>query len=234
MFENRTVWALTTVTAVAALLAVGVWLNGYRSTPTANSPVNPVGVSNQPGADPLEPRLFGQSAPVRVHVAGAVKKPGVYTLPGWSRVIDALKKAGGAAANADLDAINLADPIRDGEQIRIPVKGQPETLPAHQPTPAPAPVPPTVGGRGMGRYPFATGAATSGRAKKATPASPVNINTAGIEQLQTLPGVGPATAERIVQFRQEHGPFLKPEDLMNVKGIGEKKFARLQPMIAAP
>ena len=234
MFENRTIWALTTVTAIAALLAVGVWLNGYRTTPKPNAPVNPIAPSNRPDADPLEPRLFGQSTPVRVHVAGAVKTPGVYTLPGWSRVIDAVKKAGGAASNADLDGINLADPIRDGEQIRIPVKGQPETLPSHQPTPAPAPVPPTVGGEGMGRYPISTGGSTSERARKATPAAPVNINTAGIEQLQTLPGVGAATAERIVQFRQEHGPFLKPEDLMNVKGIGEKKFARLQPLIAAP
>lgn len=234
MFENRTVWALATVTAVAALLAVGVWLNGAHNTPRPASPLTPVAPGNRPDADPLEPRLFGQNSTIRVHVAGAVKNPGVYSLPAWARVVDALKKAGGAASNADLDAINLADPIRDGEQIRFPIRGRPEALPAHQPTPMPPIVPPTVGGTGMGRYPFSGGSHGHGSGKKASATGPVNLNSAGIEELQTLPGVGPATAGRIVQFRQEHGPFLRPEDLVNVKGIGQKRFERMRPLVAAP
>src|SRR4051794_21570240 len=117
-------WILGVLLATAALAAVGVAWSGYRSSP---GPLVPQ-ASNRPGEnapgdrDPLSPRLFDQSGPIRVHVAGAVKNPGVYSLPGWARVVDAMKKAGGPAANADLDGINLADPVKDGEQVRIPVK----------------------------------------------------------------------------------------------------------------
>jgi competence protein ComEA len=108
--------------------------------------------------DPNAPRLFDRSEPIRIHVAGAVRRPGVYSLPAWARVVDAVKKAGGATSEADLDAINLADHLQDAEQLRVPLKGRRGPLTAHQPTPEPPPLSPTAGGHGLGRYPFARGA----------------------------------------------------------------------------
>jgi competence protein ComEA len=221
-----------TLAATAALAAVGVGWTGYRGSPDGVLP--PAGAQaapgTAPGTDPLAPRLFDQSGPVRVHVAGAVKKPGVYSLPSWARVIDAVKRAGGATSQADLDAINLADPVRDGEQIRIPVRGRPQRLQAHRPTPEPPPLAPTVGGRGIGRYPFAAREASA----PAPGGGAVNLNQATREQLEALPGIGPATAEKILAYRQEQGGFLQPEDLMNVRGIGPAKFEKLRGLVTAP
>src|ERR671916_819100 len=127
-------WIMGTLAATAAVAAVGVTGWGIRSTPGALTPRTETRPSAGRDEDPLAPRLFDQSGPIRVHVAGAVKKPGVYSLPAWARVIDAVKKAGGATASAALDRINLADPVRDGEQVRIPVRGRAERLEAHHPT----------------------------------------------------------------------------------------------------
>jgi len=231
--QNRSGLILATMAAVFTLVALGVGFSGYRSSPPRPEPSRILADSATPqDKDPLAPRLFDQSAPVRVHVAGAVKKPGVYALPGHARVIDAMKKAGGATAAADLDGINLADKIRDGEQIRIPVKDDPEPLTEHRPTPEPPSTPATVGGTGLGRYPFAS--ESPGVQLQSASGGPVNLNTASREALDELPGVGPATAERIVTYREERGPFLRPEDLMNVQGIGEGKFEKLRPLVTAP
>jgi competence protein ComEA len=89
-----------------------------------------------------------------------------------------------------------------------------------------------VGGRGSGRYPFAALEASAG--EPTAEGEPVNLNTATREQLDKLPGVGPSTAEKIIAHRQEHGPFLQPEDLMNVKGIGPSKFDKLRSLVSAP
>jgi competence protein ComEA len=223
-------WILGSLTVGATLAAVSVGFNGYRTAPPRDVRALAAASAAEPAEDPLAPRLFEQTTSVRVHVAGAVKKPGVYTLPAWARVIDAVKKAGGAAANADTDGINLADRIQDGEQIRIPVRGRRVDLQTHRPAPEPLPVAATVGGRGTGRYPFAQAEAPTAGAQPGT----VDVNTAGREDLDRLPGVGPATADKIIAYRQEHGPFLQPEDLMNVKGIGPAKFERMRPMIATP
>ncbi|HEU4752446.1 MAG TPA: helix-hairpin-helix domain-containing protein [Armatimonadota bacterium] len=239
LLQNRIGLVLGVLAAGALLTAATVGLNGYRNTPRPEKPHAAV-AANAPGedVDPLAPKLFDQSGTVRVHVAGAVKKPGVYTLPAWARVIDAVTKAKGFTTAADPDAINLADRVKDGEQIRIPVKGQPAMPTAHPPTPEPAPVPATVGGRGEGRYPFSgAGAAAEGQqqgqqGQQAT-GTAVNLNTATREELDGLPGIGPATADKIIAYRQEHGGFLQPEDLMNVKGIGPTKFERLRPMVTA-
>lgn len=215
--------------AAGALLTAAAWaINGARTVPPPRT-VADVLATDPEGDDPLAPRLFDRSAPVRIHVAGAVQKPGVYALPAWSRVIDAVKRAGGATAEADLDAINLADRIRDGEQLRIPVKGRPESLSAHVPTPEPPPVPPGAGGQGSGRYPFAAEQAGAGASRGA-----VNLNTATREELDALPEIGPTMAEEILAYRRENGPFLQPEDLMNVRGIAQGRFERLRPHIQAP
>lgn len=140
---------------------------------------------------------------VVVDVGGAVAAPGVYTLGQGSRVVDAVSAAGGALPDANLDAINLASMLSDGMKVMVPRIGEQEVGPAQAVS---EPVRAETGGL-------------------------VNINTAGAEELQTLPGVGQATAEAIVRERERNGPFASPEDIMRVSGIGEKKFARLQGMI---
>ncbi len=220
-------WVLGTLAVSAVLAAIGVSVAGYRSTPPVSAPPGTPAAGAR-DEDPLAPRLFDKSGSVRIHVAGAVRKPGVYTLPAWARVVDAMKKAGGPTPSADLDAINLADFVRDGEQLRIPERGRAEPLSSHRPTPEPPVVALTVGGRGMGRYPFAR-MASAGES-----AGILNLNTATREDLESLPGVGRTAAERIVAYREQFGPFSRPEDLLNVPGIGEKGFERMRPLIAAP
>lgn len=146
-----------------------------------------------------------------VHVAGAVKKPGIVRLAATARVFEALDKAGGALPEADLAALNLAAMVSDGQQIFVP-------SPQHQPPGgAAAGAPPaTSGGPGA-----AGGQAGSGNTGK------VNLNTATVEELTGLPRVGPVLAQRIVDFREQHGAFTRPEDLDAVPGIGEVMLASL-------
>lgn len=148
----RLLYLLIAVALVAVVTSAAVGYAGARQNPRppGSAFVTP---SRDEGEDPLRPRLFEQNAPIRIHVTGAVKKPGVYSLPSWARVADALKKAGGAAPEANLDAINLADFLRDGEQLRIPSLF---TAPSgtHPPAPQPAAPDPGAGGLSPGRYPF--------------------------------------------------------------------------------
>ncbi|GAA1132706.1 hypothetical protein GCM10009582_32760 [Arthrobacter flavus] len=147
-----------------------------------------------------------------VHVAGAVTRPGIVELASGSRVFEALDQAGGALPDADLAAINLAAPVQDGLQIRVPLQG--ETL---------APVAPDG----------VTDGGSSANSLGATDApAPVNINTAGVDELETLPRIGPVLAERIVQWRAAHGAFSRPEDLDAVPGIGEAMLAALLPLVS--
>jgi competence protein ComEA len=136
-----------------------------------------------------------------VHVAGAVRRPGVYDLPPGARVQDAVRRAGGPKPNANVDAVNLAARLVDGQQIVVPGPGA-------------APV-------------AATGEGASGAAT----AAPVSLGSATLEQLQTLDGVGPATAQKIVAYRTEHGGFRSVDDLANVPGIGPKKLAAMKPHV---
>jgi competence protein ComEA len=138
---------------------------------------------------------------VTVDVAGAVKRPGVYRLSSSQRVEDALKRAGGATGRADLSQINRAAKLEDGRQILVPAKPS-------RATPAAAVAP--------------------GGAAPAAPEQPVNLNTATLEQLDTLDGVGPATAQKILDYRTEHGGFGSVEELDQIPGIGEKRLAALR------
>jgi competence protein ComEA len=152
------------------------------------------------------------SARVIVHVAGAVRKPGVYRLAGGARVADAVERAGGATRRGDLGGVNLAAKLEDGRQIIVPVRVR-----------AGAPAS-GVAASGGG----AAGATASGGA---APAAPVNLNTATPEQLDTLPGVGPATVQKILEYREQHGGFGSVEELGQVSGIGEKRLAALREQV---
>jgi competence protein ComEA len=143
---------------------------------------------------------------VTVHVAGAVRLPGVYRLHAGARVDDALRRAGGPRPRADLTAVNLAAKLEDGRQVLVPERG---TAPAATAAPAGA----------------------TGDASAAAPAQPVNLNTATLEQLDTLDGVGPGIAKRILDYRQQHGGFERVEELGEVPGIGAKRLATLTPLV---
>jgi len=136
---------------------------------------------------------------VTVDVAGAVKKPGVYRLGSSERVEDALKRAGGPTRRADLSQINRAAKLEDGRQILVPTRPSKSA-----PTAAAASSPPSA------------------------PEQPVNLNTATLEQLDTLDGVGPATAQKILDYRTEHGGFGRVDELDQIPGIGEKRLAALR------
>jgi competence protein ComEA len=137
-----------------------------------------------------------------VHVLGAVARPGIVELRAGSRVVDAIASAGGLTADANAGGVNLARPVSDGEQIVVPREGEA--------------VPEAVAG---------------GEAKTAAGSGPVNINLGSVSDLQALPRIGPALAQRIVDWRESNGRFTAPADLMKVAGIGQTLFDGLKDLI---
>lgn len=243
--------------AVLALVAVVWGVTQFSAAPRAEQLASPsasaesvqaVGAqqspgtqaSAQPNANPSESAQGGPSgeATVRVHVAGAVNNPGVYTLPAQGRAVDAIAAASGAAADADLDRVNLAGALSDGVQIYVPHRGE---------TAAPAQIQPNGGTANSGQGNAANGAAQNGAsqggtqpqpARTLTPAgsaqkvsTPVNINTATAEELQTLPRIGPAMAQRIIAWREAHGGFRSVDELDAVPGIGPSMLENLRPLV---
>ena len=150
---------------------------------------------------------------IYVDVTGAVKAPGVYTLPAGSRVFEAIALAGGAREDASLENLNQAGILQDGQQIRVYTEEEAAQM-AQQ-----------------GSLPSLPGAETAAGQKESQEASKVNINTAGKEELMTLTGIGETRAEAILAYRQETGGFQAPEDLMQVEGIKEKTFEKLKDQI---
>ncbi len=136
-----------------------------------------------------------------IHVVGAIRRPGLYRLREGARVADAVRKAGGVTTRADVALINLAAPLADGMQVVVP----------------PRPVPGTSG-------------AGSGSQLSAPPAR-VSLGSATVEQLDELPGIGPVTAQKIVDWRQTHGPFASVEDLDQVPGIGPARVEQLRDLV---
>ncbi|MFD4531145.1 ComEA family DNA-binding protein [Kitasatospora sp. NPDC058397] len=168
------------------------------SVPTPALGPGPAAVSV---ADPVGP---GGGAVVVVDIGGRVHLAGLHTLPGGSRVADALRAAGGPLPETDTRSLNLARVLTDGEQILV-----------GEPAQASAP------GAGAGNGPPAAG----------TPRPPVSLNRAGLEQLDTLPGVGPTLAQRILAYRTSHGSFRTLDQLRQVSGIGARTFAELRPLL---
>ncbi len=150
---------------------------------------------------------------IYVDVTGAVKAPGVYTLPAGSRVFEAIALAGGAREDASLENLNQAGILQDGQQIRVYTEEEAAQM-AQQ-----------------GSLPSLPGAETAAGQKESQEALKVNINTAGKEELMTLTGIGETRAEAILAYRRETGGFQAPEDLMQVEGIKEKTFEKLKDQI---
>jgi competence protein ComEA len=160
-----------------------------------------------PTAEPEAGTGSNQGIFLFVHVLGAVRKPGLFQLAEGARVVDAIAAAGGLAETGDPAGVNLARSLSDGEQLYVPAVGE-----------VPPPVPPgggASGGSGSG------GAATG----------PVNLNTATVADLDSLPRIGPAMAQRIVDFRTANGKFTSIDELRNVVGIGEKTFDGLKDLV---
>lgn len=203
--------ALVLVLLVAgAAAAAGMAATGGVEVVREEGPAAPAsGGSAEPGA---EGEARGDEAAgegegvaeglVVVHVDGAVGAPGVYALGGEPRVNDAIVAAGGLAEGADTSGINLAARLSDGEKVHVPL---------------------------VGEAPQAGAEPASGEPGGSD--GPVNLNTATVEELDELPGVGEATALAIVEDRERNGPFSSPEDLMRVSGIGEKKFEKLEGLV---
>jgi competence protein ComEA len=178
------------VVYAAALVAVALigarYLKAERDPPVAQE--RPVRVA-------VERKDGGQAF---VHVVGAVRRPGVYRLPSWERLSAALRRAGGPTARADLQGVNLAAKVADGQQVIVPARVEGAAGAA-----APAPGEDPAG-------------------------APVSLNSATAEQLDQLDGVGPATAQKILDWRKEHGGFGSLEDLKQISGIGPKRFDALK------
>ena len=157
-------------------------------------------------AEPLEPVAAPPARPVLVvHVVGEVRRPGLYRLREGARIADAVRRAGGARQRADLAALNLAAPLVDGVQVLVPARADTS-----------ASVPPGPGAAGS------AGEAAVG---------PVSLSSATVEELDELPGIGPVTAQTIVDYRREHGPFGSVDDLDAVPGIGPARLEQLRELV---
>ncbi|MGA7758157.1 MAG: ComEA family DNA-binding protein [Ilumatobacteraceae bacterium] len=192
--------------AVVVVCAGAYWLVRTPPPPTEASLAMAVATTTEPDTDGGPSATTtpgaGSESPVLVHVAGSVIAPGVYVLAPGARVRDAVVAAGGPAPDADANALNLAAVVVDGSRVYVPAVGE-EVVEA-------APV-----GAGGG----------------AEPVGPIDVNRATVEQLETLPGVGPATATAIVTERERNGPFVDVDDLDRVPGIGPAKLAGLRDLV---
>lgn len=201
-----------TVASLAALAAVAVALCGYLAyqqlRPSARPPVEDL----LPRVQPAPTTTTTTTAPLLlVHVVGAVREPGVRQLPAGARILDALAAAGGATEDADIARLNLAAPLTDGAQVRVPVRGEDVTGPL-----VVAPAGPAAAGGGGG------GSAGG---------EPVPLNSATAAELEALPGIGPATAAAIVAWREANGPFTAVDQLLDVRGIGPAKFEAIRDLV---
>jgi competence protein ComEA len=204
-------------------------------SPSVSPPTSAV---TSPSPAPAHPSVLPALPQVAVHVTGAVKKPGVVRLPLDARVEDALKAAGGAKPDANLEALNLAARVEDGAQFYFPTKkeqpkGVAEAAYAAGQSPVVSQQPELKVVASTSTSAAKPAASRGSRGGKFTTPGQgmVNINKADAAMLQKLPGIGPAMAERILAFRQENNGFQTPEDLLQVSGIGPKKFERMKPFV---
>ena len=203
-------------------------LPGATPTPVGDAATSGAASDVATGAGTKGATTTGTTAPaparVTVHIVGEVERPGVVTLPAGSRVDDALDEAGGATSEADLTGVNLARPLVDGEQVVVPAPGD---RVVGAPGAGTGAAPGGAGAAGAGGAAAGAGGAGAGGAA----AELVDLNTADLATLETLPGVGPVLAQRILDWRTEHGQFTAVEELGEVSGIGDKIYAQLSPKV---
>jgi competence protein ComEA len=206
------------VLVVIAVVAGVVWYRigvGGASAGEAASTPRAAATTTAAGAAAGEPTTSttgpGASTKIAVHVAGAVTHPGVVELRAGARVIDAVEAVGGALTDGDLDRLNLAAKVVDGQRIYVAKVGQAD--------------PGVVGDATGGGLDTGTGDTTG------VPDAKVNLNTASQAQLEALPGIGPTYAQSIIAERQRRGGFKSVNDLRSVHGIGDKRFAELAPLV---
>ena len=214
--------AVVVVVALAAGLA-WFWVGArHAGVPTASAAPNPATAApSSPGepstvSPPLVdgPTTTAARAALAVHVAGAVARPGLYHLPAGSRVADAVAQAGGKLPGADLDRLNLAARLADGQKVLVTRRGEP--------------VRPEAGGLAGGGGGAGAGVPVGGDPAGVAPAEPIDLNAADLATLDSLPGIGPATARAILEERARRGGFRSTRDLLRVPGIGDGRFARLK------
>ena len=191
---------------VAAALAVVACVRLFGGGDPGSPPVRIDGPAKSEAGSPTAGSAGASAADgdagVYVHVAGAVRRPGLVQLPQGTRVATALQRVGGPTRRADLTLVNLAARVQDGQQIVVPVAG-----------------------RGSAA---ATGPASPGATAGAAPGVKIHLSTATAEQLDEVDGIGPTLAERIIEYRDSHGGFRAIEELAEVEGIGEKRLATLR------
>jgi competence protein ComEA len=207
---------LLTATCLGVLTFAGGWLWSAQQAP----PLPPL-LTDTTSKNKVSALAPNTSTRVMVHVAGAVRHPGVYTLSSSARINDALRAAGGALADADPNHLNLAAHLQDGEQVKIPTKAESTAtaqiaLPSHDL---------------LQQSSTAVSDESTSSNRKALPTQPINVNTASATELESLPGVGPALATRIVAYRNQHGRLQSLRDLDAVKGFGPRKLQKIQPYV---
>jgi len=210
---------LLTIALVVVVIGAGAWwvrLSSSESSGAAPRASKASATSEPAGGGSARPATTSTTAASTfvVDVVGAVRRPGVVSLPGTARVVDAVNAAGGALPTADLDRINLAAHLVDGMRIAVPRRG----APADPAAPTNDPGAPSGGGG-------------SGPSGTPTASSPVDLNTASEAQLEALPGIGPSLAQAILQEREREGGFKSVDDLRRVRGIGDVRFAQLRSLV---
>jgi competence protein ComEA len=170
-------------------------------------------ISRAPAGEPIKLLPAPTKEPIAVHIIGAVPRPGLYEFAEGARVQDAIDAAGGLLSSANIDSINLAALLEDGQQLTIPYKdGQaPEAAIEEDDTLV---------------LPGSTEEPSSQTSEEL-----ININTASVEELDSLPGIGPTIAQRIIDYRDENGPFQTIEDILNVSGVGPSTFDQIKDLI---
>ncbi|NKQ27364.1 ComEA family DNA-binding protein [Streptomyces galbus] len=225
--ERRRVMALAVVLAAAVVFAVQQFWSGRTQTVSApevvkavapydKAPAGPTAsVTGVTGGPPPSPQP-SSSPDIVVDVSGKVRKPGIHRLPAGSRVADALRAAGGVRPGTDTDSLNRARFLVDGEQVAVGIPGA---------------APGASSGAGAGGVAGSVAGGLGGAGAGAAPGAPISLSTATVEQLDTLPGVGPVLAQHIVDYRTRHGGFRSVDELREVNGIGERRFADLRNLV---
>lgn len=213
--------ALAVIAALAVLITVFT-LIGDRPAPVTSAKLPPVERVSATGARSSTTAAAGSEGPVVVSVVGLVRKPGLVTLAPGARIADALGAAGGALDGADTIGLNMARPVADGEQIVVglaPPSGKPTVLGSSVSTGSPAGPAPS------------SAPATSGKPRNGPKPEALDLNSATVEQLDALPGVGPVTAAAIVAWRQANGRFTTVDQLAEVEGIGPARLDKLRALV---